>query len=273
MIKIAVLDLYEGTPNQGMRCIHDLVHHYTSSEGVEIQYDVFDVRSRAEVPDMSYDIYISSGGPGSPLDSEGSEWEANYFELMDNIIHYNNTHQEDKKYVFLICHSFQLFCRYYRFGKVSLRRKMSYGIFPTHLTEAGEADRLLNKLSNPFWIADFRKYQVTEPDLARIKAFGGEILCFEKERPHVDLDRAVMAIRFSHEIYGTQFHPEADPVGMLVWFKNEEKKREIIETVGEEKYLDMLDHLDDTDKIHLTQNTVIPNFLDLSLKAKMLSFA
>jgi GMP synthase-like glutamine amidotransferase len=44
---------------------------------------------------------------------------------------------------------------------------------------------------------------------------GVTILRLEKERPHVNLERAIMAIRFSKEVFGTQFHPEADGEGML----------------------------------------------------------
>jgi homoserine O-succinyltransferase len=42
---------------------------------LNIVYHIFDVRSKNEVPDLSYDAYISSGGPGSPIDSAGSIWE------------------------------------------------------------------------------------------------------------------------------------------------------------------------------------------------------
>ena len=74
-IRVAILDLYEGQPNQGMRCIRELLDQYGSDHNIDVVYNEFEVRIRQEVPDLSYDIYISSGGPGSPLDSMGSEWE------------------------------------------------------------------------------------------------------------------------------------------------------------------------------------------------------
>jgi hypothetical protein len=45
------------------------------------------VRQKNEVPDLTYDIYISSGGPGSPLDSIGSDWEAAYFSWLSENVH------------------------------------------------------------------------------------------------------------------------------------------------------------------------------------------
>jgi homoserine O-succinyltransferase len=260
MFRIAVLDLYEGTPNMGMNSLQRLVASFGEEHGMEIAVDIYEVRQRAEVPDLSYDAYISSGGPGSPLDSEGSHWESRYFALMDALLAHNAAHPT-KKHVFLICHSFQLFCRYYGIGTVDLRKTPSFGIYPVNKTAAGESDPFFAGLDEPFWIADFRKYQVTRPDERRLREMGGEILAVEKKRSHVPLERALMAIRFTPEIFGTQFHPEADPEGMLYWFGQEEKRRQIVDEHGEEKYRDMLEHLGDPDKLAATMQTVIPRFL------------
>ncbi len=86
-------------------------------------------------------------------------------------------------------------------------------------------------------------------------------MAIEKERKHVNLERCMMSIRFTNEIVGTQFHPEADPVGMKIYLLQEEKKNAIIDLHGEEKYLNMLKSLDDPDKIVLTQSIILPNFL------------
>ncbi len=77
--RIALLDLYEGAENQGMRCIREIVNQFGRNNQLDIILDEFDVRQKKVVPDTSYDVYISSGGPGSPLESEGSEWEKAYF--------------------------------------------------------------------------------------------------------------------------------------------------------------------------------------------------
>jgi hypothetical protein len=47
--------------------------------------------------------------------------------------------------------------------------------------------------------------------------------------------------------------------------KTDEKKDQVIEQHGEEKYNIMIDHLDDPDKIVLTYNTIIPHFLEHAL--------
>src|SRR3979490_2945574 len=97
-IRVAILDLYEGQPNQGMRCIRELLEEYGAVHGLNIQYDEFEVRVEKKIPDLSYDIYISSGGPGSPLDSENSEWEKVYWHWLQEV-------ERAKKQVLFICHS------------------------------------------------------------------------------------------------------------------------------------------------------------------------
>lgn len=265
--RVAILDMYDSHANQGMRSILEIIDTYSLKYDADIDYDVFNTRGKAEVPGLEYDVYISTGGPGSPLDSEGSLWEERFFNLLNSIMQHNERYPVEKKSVFLICHSFQLFCRHYRLANVSLRKSTSFGVMPMHKTEAGMHEPLFEHLPEPFWAVDSRDYQVTQPNLERIKAMGGKVLCIEKFRPHVPLERAVMAIRFNDAIIGTQFHPEADPYGFLQYLKTEEKKNLIIKQHGLQKYYDTLTHLNDPDKIVITHNTVLPRFLDMTIGA------
>jgi GMP synthase-like glutamine amidotransferase len=268
-IKIAVLDLYDGEANEGMRCIRQLIEEFEADCHLMVNYRIFDVRLKNEIPDLSYDIYISSGGPGNPAESIGSIWERNFFALMDSIKEFNANNPQSQKHVLLICHSFQIFCRQYGYGEVSKRKSSSFGVMPVHKTFEGHHDPLFRSLDDPLWAVDSREYQIIQPREEKIVADGGAVLCIEKYRPHVDLERAVMAIRFSEAFVGTQFHPEADAVGMRMYLLREDKKALVIEKYGEKKYWDMLDHLSDPDKIMLTYSTVIPRFLMMGLQHRI----
>ena len=70
-----------------------------------------------------------------------------------------------------------------------------------------------------------------------------------------------MAVRFNEYMIGTQFHPEADAVGMTMYLQREDKKNTVIESHGYEKWKGMIKHLNDPDKILMTYSHVIPNFL------------
>ncbi len=263
MIRIAILDLYEGQANQGMRCIREIINHWSEQHHIECEWDEFDVRSKCSVPDMSYDFYISSGGPGSPLDSKGSLWESAYFNWLSQIENWNNDPQQAvKKFVFFICHSFQLVSRHYGIGEITKRNKTAFGIFPVHVLEEGQIDPVLEGLRDPFYVVDSRDWQLINPDFEKIDKLGFQILGIEKYRPHVPFQQAVMGIRFNEYMVGTQFHPEADAVGMSMYLQTEEKKKTVIENYGEEKWRSMIEGLNDPDKIMWTHTHILPNFLN-----------
>ena len=259
VIKIAILDMNNNAPNQGMRCIQQLIHKVQQEDDLDVSVTVFNVRVDHVVPDLSFDVYVSSGGPGNPITPEPA-WETPYFALIDGLFAWNRTHDE-KKSVFLICHSFQLVMRHLQLGHLSRRKSTSFGIFPVHKTDDGHSDSLLRALPDPFFAVDSRDYQVTTPDLDAFDQVGARILCLEKVRPHVSLERAIMAVRFSPDIFGTQFHPEADAEGMLMYFQRDDKREQIVSQYGEAKYDEMVHSLRDPDKIELTESVLLPGFL------------
>jgi GMP synthase-like glutamine amidotransferase len=265
--KIAILDLYNGHPNEGMRGIQQLIEAYSLNNNLRFSYDIFDVRRKAEVPDLSYDIYISTGGPGSPFEGEGHIWEEKYFNWMQQMLDWNLQEELPKKHVFLICHSFQMACRFFKVGNVCKRKSTSFGVFPVHLMPNAHREIIFEGLKDPFYVVDSRDYQVIQPDFSQLKKTGARLLCIEKDRPHVPLERAIMAIRFNDYMVGTQFHPEADAVGMSMYLQREDKKNTVIENHGFEKWKNMLEHLEDPDKILWTYRHIFYNFFTHALNS------
>lgn len=264
--KLAILDMYEGTANLGMHNIIDIVERF----GKEVDYQVFDVRSTVQVPDLSHDIYIFSGGPGSPLAGDES-WLRPFHILIQDLWNFNQN-SPSKKYVFFICHSFQMACHHFGIGEITRRRSKSFGTFPVYKTGDGKREWLFKNLDDPFWIADFREYQVVNPNLNRMEELGAKLLCIEKEREAVNLQRAMMAVRFSDEMIGTQFHPEADPEGMRSYFGEEERIDAVVEEYGQDKLNSMIEDLKDENKIHRSYDVILPSFLKKSiLEVKSLS--
>ncbi len=260
-VSIAILDLYEGKENQGMRCLRELLSEFGKINDLDVSLDEFDVRLKNEAPDISYDIYISSGGPGSPLESEGSDWETAYFDWLNQVENWNaNPENLNKKYVFFICHSFQLVCRHWKLANVCKRKSTAFGVFPIHLLPDGKEESVFNGMNDPFYAVDSRDWQAIEPQMTILHK-GAKILCIEKERTHVPFERAIMAIRFNEYFIGTQFHPEADALGMSMHLQTDEKKKTVIENHGHEKWKSMIDHLNDPDKIMWTYAHILPNFL------------
>ncbi|MCU7616773.1 GMP synthase [Chryseobacterium sp. PBS4-4] len=264
-VRIALLDMNNNHVNQGFKNIKEISEAFKQQSEENISIEVFDVRFKNEIPNIEdFDIFISSGGPGNPH-REGFEWEEKFANFLDSVYQHNKE-SEAKKYLFLICHSFQLASIHWELGNVCKRNSYSFGVMPVHKTEDGDQEFLFKNLPEPFYAVDSRAYQFIEPNVDRFEELGMKIVAIEKFRPHVNFERAVMAIRFSDEIFGTQFHPEANPEGMIENLKDEKNKTAMIENFGMEKYLETIDRMDDEDKIVLTQAQILPRFLRLAKK-------
>lgn len=253
-LRLALIDMYNKVPNEGMRCIKEILEEVKE----DIEYDIFDIRGEEILPDTTYDIYLSTGGPGNPLEDEG--WEAKYFNLLNELWEYNK-HNDRKKYMFFICHSFQMASRFFNLGKLSSRHSTAFGAMRIHKTKEGIKDPYLSALNETFYAIDSRDHQllgVTQEELDKV---GAKIVCIEKLRPHTSYERAVMAIRFSDEFFGTQFHPEADAASLVPYFSQETQKKGIIKKFDVKKYNKFMRILEDPSRLNIVHRPIIPSFL------------
>ena len=256
LIKIAILDMYNGEPNQGMRCIIDIVNRFNHLA----VFKIFDVRGKSELPEINkYDIFISSGGPGNPLEGDGN-WDLKYYNFIDELVTWNKE-KIAKKHVLFICHSFQMACKHFGLAEITKRHDTSFGVMSVHKTKEGQNDSVLEGLADPFYAIDSRDYQVVQPKLSIFAKKGAKIISLEKIRDHVQYKRAIMAVRFNEYMVGTQFHPEADPISFVAHMRNKTAKEKIKSMKGKRKFRNMLEDLMDDDKIYKTNETLIPNFL------------
>lgn len=263
-IKIAILDMYDGEPNQGMRCIIDIINRFNQV----VTFKIFDVRGKSEFPDIKkFDIFISTGGPGNPLEGDGN-WDLKYYDFIDALTTWNKENNI-KKHVLFICHSFQMACKHFGLAEITKRNDTSFGVMTIHKTKEGINDPIFEGLADPFYGIDSRDYQVVQPKLNIFAKKGAKIISLEKIRDHVQYERAIMAVRFSEYMVGTQFHPEADPISFVVNMKNTERREKIKKMKGKRKFRNMLEDLLDEDKIYKTNETLIPNFLRIAINDLM----
>jgi homoserine O-succinyltransferase len=254
--RVAILDMYRGHDNQGMRCIGELL----ASAGLEP--DIYEVRQNSEIPSVcDYSIFISTGGPGDPHEVSSHDWGKDWQNFINEIRVRNSVPSEQKRYLFMICHSFQMACISWNLATVTHRKKPAFGIYPINKTEAGSEHWMLEDLYDPFWIIDSREWQVVEPIHGEIEKFGAQVLAIEQSRPHVPLERATMAIAFSPEIVGTQFHPEADESGMQAYLDDPEKLENLAGKHGADRIQKIQGSLGDPQKVNRTHSRILPNFL------------
>ena len=157
----------------------------------------------------------------------------------------------------------------FELGTIKPRKSTSFGILRVHKTPNGENDIILKDLPDPYFAVDSRDFQLIQPRLKVFKEHGAKILSLEKIRTYVELERAIMAVRFSDEFVGTQYHPEAEPVSMEDYFRKEENREKVVTNFGIQKYNQMMERINDPDKIEITYNTILPSFINNALKREM----
>jgi len=257
-VRIAVLDQYCGHVNQGMRCIEAI----TKAAGLEI--DHYDVRGKGEVPKVKdYRFFLSTGGPGDPHEVESESWGKPWGSFLEELLEVNKG--DEKRFAFLICHSYQMACIHWGLAEVTRRRKPAFGIYPMNRTEAGAVDSVLEGLPDPFWVIDSRDWQVVQPHVKAMDRFGAKVLAIERDRPHVRLERAAMAIRFTPEIVGTQFHPEADESSMQAYIDDPAMVEQLAGKHGLDRIEKIKENLGDLTKVQLTHTQLLPNFLRVAM--------
>jgi len=129
------------------------------------------------------------------------------------------------------------------------------------MTGNGLYEEVFDGLPNPMYVADFRSFEVIKEDYETRTEDYPRVLALEQINPMEPRQRAIMAIRFSPEMIGTQFHPEAYAEGMYDYFNQEDRKNSVIAEHGEERLHQMVRDLAHPAKISLTNNTILPNFI------------
>ncbi len=262
-VKVAVLDMNNGARNIGVRNIKRIVEQFgrkVRAAHMQVDFEVhhFHVRDRNEVPDTSFDIYLCSGGPGSPLDDHGMEFEVRFFDLLDQLIDHN-AGKDNKKFVFGICHSFQMMVKKFAVAELTKRERRHIGVVPIIKTPDGEHDLLFEGLQDKFYAFDNRDWQAVHPDLDKLKQLGATILSYECNGN--DRGDAVTAIRYTPEIETVQFHPEAEKHGILMRLSDPNERKEIVEMLGDAKFDELIQSLNNPEKLMKTYKNVLPGFL------------
>lgn len=264
-IKIALLDLYNGQPNERIQSFTNIINQYAQRKGLTIAVTSFSVRNKNEMPDLHFDAYIASGGPGDPLESEGSVWEGKFFGLFEQLERHNATAGTVKKHSLLVCHSFQLMCRQRGLGEVNRRYQPSYGMVPVTLTKAGCKDSFLNGMRKLPYVFDSRYWQVINADDQRLAQCGAQILALEDTFANEGHPMALMAVRFNAYCVGTQFHPEADLWNMRRKLRSHsfDLKQQIVNEHGVAAYDKLRDALKNP---YPDTKYLIENFLNAAIK-------
>jgi hypothetical protein len=263
-LRVCVVDLNNGVANQAIRSFKTLVRNFgararETNPGLELELFHVQPRNLNEAPPPDCDLYLSSGGPDSPLDGFEELWCPAYRRFLDGVVEDQARGDGAARAAFLVCYSFEIGVMHFGIARMEPRER-KFGIMPVYPTDTGMRSPLLGSFGDRFFAWEHRSWQAVDLDERRLRELGGELLARES-RDGWSKGPGLTSFRFTPGIEGTIFHPEADRPGALAWIERPEQAAAVIGTYGEITYRRMLKTLDDPMRLARTYALLIPGWL------------
>lgn len=264
-LRVCLIDMNQGHVNQAMRCFRGLVGGFferVQRANPNLPCDLVEVSPRdtnATVP-READLYLGSGGPGSPYDGDDQPWFGDFAAFVDEVVESASGPAATRKALFGVCYTFELLVRHFRVATMAMRDSRKFGVMPIYTTPAGQAHPLLGAFGDRLFAFEHRNWEAIDLDEKRLEALGGAFLA-QESRDGWSKGRAILGLDLGSNVECVQFHPEADRAGVVSWVARPEQAEAFRATYGEETYQAMLRTLDDPTRLARTYAIVIPGFL------------
>lgn len=254
-----------GHVNQAMRCFRRIVDAFfdrVHAKNPTLRCERIEVSPRDTndpVPRHA-DLYLSSGGPGSPFDGDHEPWSRDYGAFLDAVASSAQASGEDQKSLFGVCYSYEMIVRHFAFARMARRNGRKFGVMPVYTTRAGQEHPLFAPFGDRLFAFEHRNWEAIDLDESRLETLGGQLLARES-RDGFSKGHALLGFDVTHGIEAVQFHPEADRAGVMNWISRPEQASAFRATYGEETYQAMLRTLDDPSRLARTYALVIPGWM------------
>lgn len=266
-LRLCLVDMNNGVANQATRCFRRLFDQFAqrvrvANPNLEINFKHVQPRNLGELPDLSHDLVLSSGGPGSPFDGYEDPWCVGYRKYIDSVVEANLTGRADAPGLFTVCHSFEIAVTHFKVAEMTKREKLKFAIFPTYVTPAGMRSYVFDRFGDRLFVWEHRSWQAVNLDEKRLRELGGELLATES-RPGRNNNKGpgLLGFHFAPGVDGTQFHPEADRPGVMAWINRPEHAADVRDAYGNSLYERMIKTLSDPTRLARTYALLIPGWL------------
>lgn len=265
-VRVCLIDMNAGVKNEAIRCLHATMAIFErqlrfANPDVPIALTVVSPRDKADPIPAGHDIYLSSGGPGSPFDSEGTPWGAAYGTFLDSVYEAHDKGREDAPGLMPICYSFELIVMHFRVARLVKRTEKKFGVQPQYTTEAGRSHPLLAMFKDRIFAFEHRNWDALDPDAKTLRSLSGAVLAAESRPELHDKGESITSVHIGPGIESTLFHPEADRAGIRVWIDKPEAEAEFKEAYGNLTHERMMRTIAHPERIDRAHKEVIPGFL------------
>ncbi|MBI2393283.1 MAG: hypothetical protein HYV09_27110 [Deltaproteobacteria bacterium] len=265
VLRVGVVDMNAGHQNQAIRCIGVLFDQLVArvkaqNPGLPVERVHVSPRDKAERPPKDCDLYICSGGPGSPYDGDGQAWVDDFSEFLDDVVDDNAAHGGRGKASLSVCYSYEMAVRHFAVAEVAPRASRKFGVMPIYTTEEGQRHSLLAPFGDRLFAFEHRNWEAIGLDESALGRHGGKLLARES-RDGVSKGQALMAFDFAPGVEGVQFHPEADRPGVMAWVARPDQAEAFKLAYGITTYERMLKTLDNPQRLARTFALLIPGWM------------
>jgi GMP synthase-like glutamine amidotransferase len=265
-LRVSLVDMNNGVANEAIRCFRRILTAFTArvraaNPRLTIHLEHVQPRNLGELPPHHVDLFVSSGGPGSPHEGWSQRWCTGYRHFLDWMMDAAVHRPDAPPAGFLVCHSYELAVQHFGFAHMRHRGDLKFAIFPAYVTEEGGQTQFLAPFADRLFIWEHRHWQAVEMDEHMVASWGGALLATESRPGQSDKGRALLAFRFGPGLDGTQFHPEADRAGVLAWIDRPEHSSALRDAYGHSLYDRMMRTLADPGRLARTYALLIPGWL------------
>jgi hypothetical protein len=265
-LRLCLVDMNNGVANQAIRCFRRIIDDFAASvaktnPSLDLSLSYVQPRNLGEVPPGDCDLYLSSGGPGSPFDGWDDPWCTGYRKFLDSVVDDSLRQGDVGRSALLVCHSFEIAVIHFAVATMAPRAQRKFGVMPIYMTVAGMRSPLLEPFGDRLFAWEHRSWQAIGLDERRLADLGGALLATESRDEAKSKGEGLLAFRFASGVEGTQFHPEADRAGAVAWIERPEQAQAVIDAFGELTYRRMLKTLDNPDRLARTFALLIPGWL------------
>jgi GMP synthase-like glutamine amidotransferase len=270
-VRVGIIDMNAGHANEAIRCIGVLVDQFAArvvaqNPDLTVERVRVSPRDKGEVPPTDCDLYLSSGGPGSPFDGDGQQWVDDYGEFLDGIVDENVGLRNRGRSLFCVCYSFEMAVRHFRIAEMAPRATRKFGVMPVYTTEEGLGHQLLSPFGDRLFAFEHRNWEAIGLDESSLRKHGGKLLARES-RDGVSKGAALLGFDFAPGVEGVQFHPEADRPGVISWVARPEQAEAFKQAYGVTTYERMIKTLDNPDRLARTFALLIPGWMTRKFNA------
>jgi homoserine O-succinyltransferase len=168
-LRLAIIDMNNAHVNQAMRCLRGLAasffeHVQRHNPGLPCELVEVSPRDTGDLIPRDCDLYLSSGGPGSPFDGDGQGWADDYGRFSDHVVEHAVRGGADQRALFAICYSFEMVVRHFKLANIAPRAERKFGVMPIYTTSDGQRHQLLASFGDRLFAFEHRNWEAIDLD-------------------------------------------------------------------------------------------------------------